>query len=128
MRSKDAGPLLVREFLLYVIENKHHYVFNVRQRDHLVVDYKDFYAYACYVRGVEVTTTEASTLFRLHAPHYLDELVKKGVVREYKVEKTSRAKPTIVHIFLNGKADVEPTTDATNAEGPNTEPEPHVQG
>ena len=124
--SDGASPLLVREFLLYVIENKHHYAFNVRRNDHLVVNYKDFYAYACYVRGVELSVFEASTLFRLHIPHYLDELVKKGVVREYHIEKTSKATPAKVHIFLNGKANVETTTDATNTEGPSLEPEPHV--
>ena len=128
MGSDGASPFLVRDFLNYVIENKHHYAFNVRRNDHLVIDYKDFYVYACYVRGIELSINEASTLFRLHLPHYLDALVKRGVVREYKVEKTSRAKPARVHIFLNGKTDVEATTDATETREPSLEPKPHVQG
>ena len=94
-----VAPSLVREFLLHAIRNREQYVYNVRQKNHIAIHYKHFYAYL-FTRGIEAKLLEASSLFRIYVGPYLEELREKGLVKEYWSEKSSRKIPMKVHIVI----------------------------
>ena len=95
----SIAPSLVRDFLMHVIGNKERYSYNVRHRNHVVVHYRQFYAYL-FTRGIDASLIEISSLFRIYVLGYLEELKEKGLVKEYWTEKSSRKVPMKVHIIL----------------------------